>query len=147
MKKEERKLAMVGMDAISLFPSMSGKRTGRIVRERISKGVMKIRGFCWKKGMVYIKINRHLTSGIPAHLKKFLPVRKSSNGTTPGMASKTFKRKGGGVEEQWIFGRKEPTWKEMREMVGIIAERHSTKQSADISCRAANKLILGRTRM
>ena len=25
--------------------------------------------------------------------------------------------------------------------------RHSTKQSADISCRAANKLILGRTRM
>ena len=81
LREEERKLALVGMDAESLFPSMTGKRTGKIVRERINKSRMKIRGFSWKKGMAYIKMNRRLTSGIPNHLKKYLPVRKKNQGT------------------------------------------------------------------
>ena len=31
------KMTLVGMDAVALFPSLSGKRTSRIVRKRIVK--------------------------------------------------------------------------------------------------------------
>ena len=67
------------------------------------KSKIKVNGFCWKRGMAYIKINKHLTSGIPAHLRKYIPVRKSKQGTEPGMASKTFNRTEGIEDEQWIY--------------------------------------------
>ena len=35
LTREQLRLALVGMDAVALFPSLTGKRTGRIVRERI----------------------------------------------------------------------------------------------------------------
>ena len=40
-----------------------------------------------KKAMIYIRINRHLLSGIDKDMKKYLPVRKSNQGAEPGMAS------------------------------------------------------------
>ena len=64
------KLIFVGMDAVALFPSLSGKRTSRIVRKRLLKSKIKLEGFNWKKGMVYIKNNKALTSGIPKEIRK-----------------------------------------------------------------------------
>ena len=55
------RMTLVGMDAVALFPSLSWKRTGAIVRKRILKSKMKLEGFNWRKGMVYIKTNRALT--------------------------------------------------------------------------------------
>ena len=51
---------LVGMDAVALFPSMSGRTTGRIVRKRIGKTTVKMEGFNWKKAAVYIRINKEL---------------------------------------------------------------------------------------
>merc|ERR1711867_145227 len=61
--REQLRLVLVGMDAVALFPSLTGKRTGKIVRERIRKTSLKFSGFNWKKAMIYLKINKHLVSG------------------------------------------------------------------------------------
>ena len=42
---EENKYALVGMDAVALFPSLSGKTTARIVRKRVMESEVKCEGF------------------------------------------------------------------------------------------------------
>ena len=49
------------MDAVALFPSLSGKNTAKIVRETAEKTTMELEGFDWKKGMIYVKVKKHLT--------------------------------------------------------------------------------------
>ena len=54
--EEEKELVMVGMDAVALFPSLSGEETARIVRRKVEESRIKADGFNWKKAMLYIKI-------------------------------------------------------------------------------------------
>ena len=122
VSKEDRILVLVGMDAVSLFPSMTSKTTARIVREKIEKSEMKMDGFCWKKAMAYIRMNKHLTSKISKNLKKYWPIRKSNKGTEPGMSSEGMKGRAGTEKKQWIFTSRKPTEDEVKEMVGVVAE-------------------------
>ena len=115
------KMTLIGMDAVALFPSLSGKNTAKIVREAAEKTTMKMEGFDWKKGMVYVRVNRHLTR-IRKEMKKFLPIRKSMRGTEPGMASEGLNKRKSKIENQWIFTRRIPTTEEKREMVGMVVE-------------------------
>ena len=115
------RMTLVGMDAVALFPSLSGKRTSKIVRKRIVMSRIKLEGFNWKKGMVYIKTNRSLTSGIPKEIRKFLPLRKSNQGVEPGMSSQSL-RKDAAMENQWFFPYKNPGEEEVKTMVSIVAE-------------------------
>ena len=115
------KMALIGMDAVALFPSLSGKNTARIVRETAEKTTMKLEGFDWKKGMVYVRINKHLTR-IRKEMRRFLPVRKSARGTEPGMASEGLNKRKAKIENQWIFTKRNPTIEERREMVGMVLE-------------------------
>ena len=50
-------MVLVGMDAVSLFPSLSGTNTAKIVREKVEKSKLQVDGFDWKKGMVYVRTN------------------------------------------------------------------------------------------
>ena len=61
IREEEKTLVLVGMDAVALFPSLTSKRTAKIVREMITKSKIKVEGFNWHKAMVYVKLNLHLT--------------------------------------------------------------------------------------
>ena len=70
-------MSLVGMDAVALFPSLSGKKTGEIIRRRVTKSPMRMDGFNWKRGMVYIKTNKHLVSKIPKEIKKYFPLKRS----------------------------------------------------------------------
>ena len=110
------------MDAVALFPSMTGKRTAQIVRKRITRSPIKLRGFNWKRGVIYIRVNRSLTSPLSKVVKKFLPIRKTQKGMEPGMASEGLKHKVGSEDKQWFFPRKNPTEEEVKLMVGMIAE-------------------------
>ena len=92
---ENKELAMVGMDAVALFPSLTGKRTASIVKRRTATSNIRVKGFNWKRGAIYIKINRHLVKNISKEVRKFIPIRKKSQGTAPGMASKGLKNKEG----------------------------------------------------
>ena len=93
---EEMELCMLGLDVTALFPSLSPKRTAEIVRKKMMRSPMKIQGFNWKMGLVYITMNKHLTSNLGS-LWKILPYRKNVGGTTPGMSSKGMSSKSGSV--------------------------------------------------
>ena len=118
---ETPKMALIGMDAVALFPSLSGKNTARIVREAAENTTMELEGFDWKKGMVYVRVNKHLTR-VKREMRKFLPIRKSTRGTEPGMASQSLNKRKYRTENQWIFTQKIPTQREKKEMVGMVLE-------------------------
>ena len=114
--------SLVGMDAVALFPSLSGKRTARIVRRRVARSNLKFEGFNWKKAVIYAMTNKHLISSIPKEIKKFFPIRKSNKGTKPGLNSKSMKNKENSEDEQWYFHRKNPPKDVLRELIGMVAE-------------------------
>ena len=101
---------------------MTSKRTARIARERIEKTKLKMEGVCWRKAIIYVKMNRHLTSGISQRIRKYMPVRKSKQGVEPGMASKCLRGKEGSELTQWIFPRRTPSEDELKEIIGLVAE-------------------------
>ena len=117
-------MVLVGMDAVALFPSMSGKETGKIVRKRIKDSSVRIEGFNWRKAAVYIRINRGKLSksGTEREVFKFLPFRKSNRGVQPKMGSTGMKAEIGSEKIQWIFPNKNPSDTIKKEMMGIVAE-------------------------
>ena len=118
---EELEMCMLGLDVEALFPSMTSARTGELVRKRMMRSTMKVEGFNYKMGLVYIQMNRDLTPGL-GRMWKILPHRRKVGGTAPGMASKAMSGKGGDVEEQWVFKNKEINEEQKREIVGRCIE-------------------------
>ena len=45
----ELELCLLGLDVTALFPSMSARRTGEIVRTRMMKSRMNVEGFDWTR--------------------------------------------------------------------------------------------------
>ena len=86
-KVEELELCLLGLDVTALFPSMTSARPAAIVRRRMSKSKIQLEGFDWKTGLVYIRMNKHLTPNLGS-LWKILPYRRKVGGSAPGMASK-----------------------------------------------------------
>ena len=118
---EEMELCLLGLDVAALFPSMSAKRTGEIIRRRMMRSRMSVDGFDWRRGVVYIQMNRHLTGNLGG-LWKILPYRRKVGGTAPGMGSKGMSGKSGTIEEQWCFKVKELTRDQMMEVVARCTE-------------------------
>ena len=120
-KVEDLEMCLLGLDVEALFPIMTAARTGKIVRNRMMKSKMKIEGFDWRRGLVYIKMNKHMTSDLNS-LWKILPYRKKVDGVTPGMASQGMTGKRGKIEDQWVFKCEEVTRDQLMEIVGRCAE-------------------------
>ena len=80
-------MCLLGLDVVALFPSMSARKTGEIVRKRLMRSTMEFDGFDWRRGAAYIVINKSLTSQLGS-LWKILPYRKKVGGTQPGMTSR-----------------------------------------------------------
>ena len=121
MEIDPPKMALVGMDVVSLLPSLMSKNTSEIVRKKVTETKMKIEGFDWKRAMIYVKMNRKYVGEIKKELKKFLPIRTSQRGTEPGMSSESY-RKEKKLKKQWFFIKKEPNEQEMKEMAGMVAQ-------------------------
>ena len=79
-------MCLLGLDVVALFPSMSAKKTGEVVRQRLLKSKMKFSGFDWRRGAVYIVMNKNLTGNL-GPLWKILPYRRKVGGKQPGMTS------------------------------------------------------------
>ena len=119
---EDKTTSLVGMDAVALFPSMSGETTARIVSKRIEKSSLKFEGFNWKKAGIYILANRKLISHMDREVKKYLPVRRKTGGVEPGMSSAGLKNKEDREENQWYYHKKNPPEEVKKKMVGMVAE-------------------------
>ena len=118
---QEIDMCMLGLDVEALFPSMTAARTGEIVRKRMMRSMMKVQGFDWRMGLVYVAMNKNLTSNLGS-MWKILPYRRKVGGTAPGMASKAMSGKGGKVEDQWVFKVKEVTREQEMEIIGRCTE-------------------------
>ena len=121
IEEEMERMCLLGLDVVALFPSMSAKKTGEIVRRRIMKSKMRFTGFDWRRGAAYIVINKHLTSSIGS-LWKILPYRRKVGGTQPGMTSRGMMGKEEELEKQWAFKNKEVTEEQKREIVARVVE-------------------------
>ena len=121
IKVEDMNLCLLGLDVKALFPSMSARKTGEIIRKRMMKSEMKVEGFNWKMGLVYILMNKNLTSNLGT-MWRLLPFRKKTGGTAPGMSSQGMSGKSGRVEDQWSFRIKEVSREQLMEIVGRCAE-------------------------
>ena len=118
---EEEEIIMFGSDVVALFPSMTEKRTGKIVREQAEKSDLKCDGFDWSQVALYISINREKTGDL-AKIERLLPWRKSTRGTAPGMKNLEITRKEKNTTTTWIFPSRTPTEAEKRIMLGRMAE-------------------------
>ena len=78
--REDESYALVGMDAVALFPSLSGKNAARIVRKKVMESRMKCEGFNWKKATIYIINNKQYIEKITNETKKYFPLRKKNQG-------------------------------------------------------------------
>ena len=67
---------ILGLDVVGLFPAIQSASRGRIVRRRIMKSEMKLKGFDWKHGARYIVVNNHLTGELKS-IWNILPWTKS----------------------------------------------------------------------
>ena len=114
-------LALVGMDVVSLFPSLSSKKTSEIVHRKVAETDMEIEGFDWKKAMLYVKLNKDKASNTKKEIKKFLPMRTSARGAEPGMGCKSFRQEKI-MKKQWFFVKTNPTKEQKKEMAGMVAE-------------------------
>ena len=116
--KEKMTMCLVGSDVIALYPSLSARNTGRIIKERIEKSNIKFEGFDDKKGRVYVVLNKDLAGNLE-ELKGLLPWRVTNKGTTPTMASVGPKWN---PDEQWEFPKKELTGLERRKVFAKVTE-------------------------
>ena len=119
----EEEWVLVGMDAVALFPSMSATTTGKIVKKKVQESEIDMEGFNWRKASIYIKMNlKNINSKISLEVKKHLPIRKSKNGTAPGLSSTGLSHKEGSEKTQWMFLRKSPSKEVEKEMMGLSCE-------------------------
>ena len=78
MNKLQVTFSVFGNDVKALYPSIQSEKSGKTIRERVENSALKLEGFCPKKGLAYIAMNRSLTSDI-AQIEHLLPKRKSTN--------------------------------------------------------------------
>ena len=118
---DEEESCLIGCDVVALFPSLTSRRTGEIIRNRIMKSELKFEGFDYKQGRRYIQLNRHLTGGIK-EIGRTLPWRKKEGGTKPCMTGSMGTKLEDDPEGQWVFPTRELTESEKREIVARCVE-------------------------
>ena len=117
----EKERCLIGCDVVALFPSLTSKRTGEIVRDRIMKSGLKFEGINYKQGLRYMMLNKHLTGSLKS-LKRILPWRRKNGGTNPKMTGRMGSKLDDSPEEHWIFPTVELTEVEKREVVARCVE-------------------------
>ena len=120
--RNDEKITIVGADVVALFPSMTGENTGRIVREETYNSAIKFDGINYKLVALYVRINKHLTTGNLKNLYSVLPWRRSNHGTAPGMKNVEVNSKTGEGDKSWVFPKRSPTEQQKRELVSRMAE-------------------------
>ena len=103
---EDQEMALVGSDVVGLFPAMKSANSGRIIRKRMEKGHLKVKGFRYKNGLRYIAMNRQFTSELD-EIEYMLPKRKKSKGVTPGMTGEKVGTERDDLDDQWCYPKAE----------------------------------------
>ena len=103
---------LIGCDVVALFPSLTSRRTGEIIRERVRKSKLNFEGFDYEQGLRYIVLNKHLTGNLK-EIAKILPWRRKEGGTVPKMTGAMGNKLDDDPEGQWVFPKKEKDFNEV----------------------------------
>ena len=86
-EKPCEEIYMIGADAVALFPSLMGVRTGKIVRVRTEESEIILEGTDYKEMARYVRNNMDKTGDLE-DLRSILPWRRKVGGKEPGMRNK-----------------------------------------------------------
>ena len=115
---------MIGFDAVALYPSMKERNTANICKNQlvdiVGKGDIELKGIDMEQVTLYIRMNKNLTSNL-GKLWKYLPFRKKSGGTEPGMNSVGAKQ-GKKNNTQWCWPKVEIPDNDRTELIGRMLE-------------------------
>ena len=114
-------ICLVATDVEALFPSLEAGETGRICKQMIRDGELKLEGINWQEALLYLHLNQgYLDREDLAELEPYLPVRKRK-GKEPQMTGPRVRgaKKVGELsekEEQWTH-RPPPSNESLRRLI------------------------------
>ena len=118
---------LLGSDVVSLFPSLTAINTAKAVRAQAIKSSIIWENIDTKWLLLYIHLNRNLSSDL-SEVEHLLPVkRKGKKGPEPGMSSEECLKRhlepiyDDGSLSSWTWP-KEPTSQEINVLMSILLE-------------------------
>ena len=118
IKEVDNMYCVLGNDVKALYPSIESESTGKIIRESIQKSEIEFEGFCFKKGLTYIAMNKNLTTDIE-EIEHLLPTRKNKTSTELKMSAVTTRWN---PDQKFEFKNQELTKQEQRQVIGRVVE-------------------------
>ena len=105
-ERQEEEIVVVGIDIVSLFPSITSEQGGKLCREAILETEITFEGVNYQEIAIYIALNYSSHYKIPADVRELIPQRPKARGQRPGVtgnaaASESPTINGG----QWRFYR------------------------------------------
>ena len=116
--ENRQEYSVLGSDVKALFPSITSENTGKIIREKVENSRVQFEGFCWKKGLAYISMNKGLTTELE-ELEEILPTRKSGLTKELLMSAITTSWV---PESKFEYKTREPTEQEQKKIIGRVVE-------------------------
>ena len=120
--KSRVKVAIVGADAKSLYPSCEAKHSGRCAREAAMKSKLKVEGWNFTEAARYVAFGYDKFEIRQMGLQRVVPKRRFKKGRTPGITGAEPLGMDIEDEEKWIFPDVEPTELEKRKLVAACLE-------------------------
>ena len=85
IQDRSQKMVIIGSDAISLYPNLTGRESADEVAEAVMQSSLKWEGLNWKEATRVLVFGRDETWCRNSKLWRVLPWRKYKKGTRPGL--------------------------------------------------------------
>ena len=118
LREQELEYSLVGSDVKALFPSITSKHTGEIIRRRVQNTTLRMEGFDVEKGLAYIAMNSHLTGELE-NLKHVIPERKNKSNVELKMSAI---KASWDPRDKYVFREQELSEKELVQVQASVIE-------------------------
>ena len=115
-------MVLIGGDVVSLYPSLDVRKIVKWMREAVMKSSIKWEGVDYGECARYIVLNWEEDKCRRSVLRRVLPVRRSRQGTKPGIKGKGPRGKERGDMEQWVFPSVSLTEEEKLLLIATVIE-------------------------
>ena len=103
VQNKGQRMQVIGADVEALYPSLSTVEVAEIVYDAVMSTEIKFDGINWTEACKYIALTSTEQECRLGPLKRVLPIRRSVNGTRPGITGEDPLSKDSGSQEQWEF--------------------------------------------
>ena len=103
VQNKGQRMQVIGADVEALYPSLSAVEVAEIVYDAVMSTEIKFDGINWTEACKYIALTSTEQECRLGPLMRVLPIRRSVNGTRPGITGEDPLSKDSGSQEQWEF--------------------------------------------